>query len=239
MWSSILSTTTDRVSTLRRNLLSSENDGDTEDDTYICRMLRQYYYDKSLPLPEWLPVDPKRPQGPNSPPASAAAIGGAMSSLWGTVSGAATASSPKVLLGGGGGTKSALSDLWDTPSTTTAASMRGGNVNSNNNNNGGRSGNYSNFGSDYNDYNSVMGQSQPQQQDWQGKMSGSSLRPSMSQRDASYQSSIYHDAQTSPATGAMSAQDRLKQRLKRSATSSSQSSAAQGSPPMGGRGGWR
>ncbi len=60
--SSILSTTTSRYNTLRRTLLSDEADGDTEDDTHICRVLRAYYTEKGRPFPPWLPPDPKAPQ---------------------------------------------------------------------------------------------------------------------------------------------------------------------------------
>jgi hypothetical protein len=36
-----------------------EADGATLDDTYVCRVLRQYYAMKSGPPPPWLPRDPK------------------------------------------------------------------------------------------------------------------------------------------------------------------------------------
>lgn len=90
--SSILSTTTSRYNSLRRTLLSDEADGDTEDDTHICRVLRAYYVEKGRPFPPWLPADPKAPQQyPN------AVYGGKNS---GSQRGS-----------GGGG----LSDLWESP----------------------------------------------------------------------------------------------------------------------------
>ncbi|TAQ90706.1 hypothetical protein B7494_g996 [Chlorociboria aeruginascens] len=60
-FSSLLTTTTSRVASIRQNLLPSENDGDTEDDTHLCRVLRAYYIEKGKPFPGWLPPDPKAP----------------------------------------------------------------------------------------------------------------------------------------------------------------------------------
>ncbi|KAE8446602.1 hypothetical protein EG329_011795 [Mollisiaceae sp. DMI_Dod_QoI] len=60
-FSNLLTTTTSRVASIRQNLLPSENDGDTEDDTHLCRVLRAYYTEKGRPFPGWLPPDPKAP----------------------------------------------------------------------------------------------------------------------------------------------------------------------------------
>ncbi|PSS10491.1 hypothetical protein M430DRAFT_68977 [Amorphotheca resinae ATCC 22711] len=60
-FSSLLTTTTSRVATLRQNLLPNENDGDTPDDTHLCRVLRAYYTEKGRQFPAWLPPDPKAP----------------------------------------------------------------------------------------------------------------------------------------------------------------------------------
>ncbi|CZT05555.1 hypothetical protein WAI453_004945 [Rhynchosporium graminicola] len=60
-FSSLLTTTTSRVASIRQNLLPSENDGDTEDDTHVCRVLRAYYTEKGRSFPAWLPPDPKAP----------------------------------------------------------------------------------------------------------------------------------------------------------------------------------
>ncbi|PMD28524.1 hypothetical protein NA56DRAFT_640152 [Hyaloscypha hepaticicola] len=97
-FSSLLTTTTSRVASIRQNLLASENDGDTEDDTHICRVLRAYYTEKGRPFPAWLPPDPKAPPpvvvapvyaqsnvgarygGLQNQPGGAG--GGALSSLW-------------------------------------------------------------------------------------------------------------------------------------------------------------
>ncbi|QPG96402.1 hypothetical protein C2857_004080 [Epichloe festucae Fl1] len=103
-YSNILTKTTSQISSLRSTLLSSENDGDTEDDTHVCRVLRNYYTDKGRPLPGWLPPDPKAavaPQplyaqsqsqvgaryggltaGGQPAAAAAAAATGGLSSLW-------------------------------------------------------------------------------------------------------------------------------------------------------------
>ncbi|PVH98027.1 hypothetical protein DM02DRAFT_60490 [Periconia macrospinosa] len=58
----LLTTTTSRYNSLRRQLLSDEADGDTEDDSHISRGLRAYYIEKGRPFPPWLPPDPKAPQ---------------------------------------------------------------------------------------------------------------------------------------------------------------------------------
>jgi hypothetical protein len=60
--SNILTTTTSRYNSIRRNLLNDETDGDTEDDSHISRVLRAYYTEKGRPFPPWLPPDPKAPQ---------------------------------------------------------------------------------------------------------------------------------------------------------------------------------
>ncbi|QDS76752.1 hypothetical protein FKW77_001556 [Venturia effusa] len=60
-FASILTSTTSKYNNLRRQLISSEADGDTEDDSHISRVLRAYYTEKEQRLPEWLPPDPKAP----------------------------------------------------------------------------------------------------------------------------------------------------------------------------------
>ncbi|KAH9901980.1 Sec1-binding region of Mso1-domain-containing protein [Xylariomycetidae sp. FL2044] len=60
-YSSIAAATSTKFSNLQRTFLSSETDGDTEDDTYVCRVLRSYYAEKGRPFPGWLPPDPKAP----------------------------------------------------------------------------------------------------------------------------------------------------------------------------------
>ncbi|KAK7963855.1 hypothetical protein PG988_010829 [Apiospora saccharicola] len=60
-YSNILTTTTSRINNLQRTFLGGETDGDTEDDTHVCRILRGYYTEKGRPFPGWLPPDPKAP----------------------------------------------------------------------------------------------------------------------------------------------------------------------------------
>jgi Sec1-binding region of Mso1 len=61
--SGLLTTTTSRYASLVALLPSnSEQDGETEDDTHLCRVLRAYYMEKGRPFPPWLPPDPKSPQ---------------------------------------------------------------------------------------------------------------------------------------------------------------------------------
>ncbi|KAE8844158.1 hypothetical protein HRS9122_05261 [Pyrenophora teres f. teres] len=91
----LLTNTTSRYNNLRRQILSDEADGDTEDDSHLSRVLRAYYAEKGRPFPQWLPPDPKAPQ--------AAPAQFASSSL--RQQGQASQ------MGRGGG----LSDLWDNP----------------------------------------------------------------------------------------------------------------------------
>ncbi|KAF2140634.1 uncharacterized protein K452DRAFT_309761 [Aplosporella prunicola CBS 121167] len=93
--SNLLTTTTSRYNSLRRNLLSEETDGDTEDDSHISRVLRAYYVETGRPFPPWLPPDPKAPQ---SAPVQQFAR-----------SSAPQAASPAP------GSRAGLSDLWDSP----------------------------------------------------------------------------------------------------------------------------
>lgn len=91
----LLTTTTSRYNSLRRQLLSDEADGDTEDDSHISRVLRAYYTEKGRPFPPWLPPDPKAPQ---QAPAQFVSSAGRQPGQ------------PQMGRGGG------LSDLWDAPS---------------------------------------------------------------------------------------------------------------------------
>lgn len=93
-YSNIASRVNNSVSSLSRNLLNSEADGDTDDDTHVCRVLRQYYTEKGTGFPQWLPPDPKAPPpvAVQQPPAMNSRYGagslqtsqsaGGLSSLW-------------------------------------------------------------------------------------------------------------------------------------------------------------
>ncbi|KAF2250715.1 hypothetical protein BU26DRAFT_562680 [Trematosphaeria pertusa] len=95
----LLTTTTSRYNSLRRQLLSDEADGDTEDDSHISRVLRAYYTEKGRPFPPWLPPDPKAPQAAPAQFVSSAGRG------YGNMGPAQ--------MGRGG---ASLNDLWDAPS---------------------------------------------------------------------------------------------------------------------------
>lgn len=99
-YSQLLTTTTSRISNLRSTLLAGDGDGDTEDDTHVCRVLRAYYTEKGRTFPGWLPPDPKAPPPQVPVYASQAAVGARYGGLQ-----AAGAPGP-----GGGGK---LNSLWD------------------------------------------------------------------------------------------------------------------------------
>ncbi|KAK0383451.1 hypothetical protein NLU13_9362 [Sarocladium strictum] len=80
-YSNILTKTTSQISNLRTTLLSSEADGETEDDTHVCRVLRDYYSEKGRPFPAWLPPDPKAP--PPTQPLYAQPAGSQVGSRYG------------------------------------------------------------------------------------------------------------------------------------------------------------
>jgi hypothetical protein len=60
-YSNLLTNASTNITKLQRNYFGGENDGDTEDDTHVCRVLRSYYTEKGQPFPGWLPPDPKAP----------------------------------------------------------------------------------------------------------------------------------------------------------------------------------
>lgn len=105
--SNLLTQTTSKYNTLRRTLLSSEDDGDTEDDTHICRVLRAYYTEKGRRFPQWLPPDPNDKRGITPQPYAP------QSGYAGKGQFADTQSQ--------GGQRSGLSDLWDAPAAPQTA----------------------------------------------------------------------------------------------------------------------
>jgi hypothetical protein len=96
----LLTNTTSRYNNLRRQILSDEADGDTEDDSHLSRVLRAYYNEKGRPFPQWLPPDPKAPQA-------------APAQQFASSSGRQQGQAAQMGRGGGGG--GGLSDLWDSP----------------------------------------------------------------------------------------------------------------------------
>lgn len=94
--SNLLTTTTSRYASLKSLLpTNSEQDGDTEDDTHICRVLRAYYIEKGRPFPPWLPPDPKAPQPVIQPVYTGPPVGAGYGNLQNA------------------GTASKLGSLWD------------------------------------------------------------------------------------------------------------------------------
>ena len=106
--SNILTHTTSKYNSLRRTLLSSEDDGDTEDDTHICRVLRAYYTEKGRPYPPWLPPDPNDKRAITPQPY--AQQSGYFNSAGGKSQYAGVQNQAL------GGQRGSLSDLWDPPS---------------------------------------------------------------------------------------------------------------------------
>ncbi|TKA22219.1 hypothetical protein B0A50_08331 [Salinomyces thailandicus] len=103
--SNLLTTTTTRYNSLRRTLLSNEEDGDTDDDSHISRVLRAYYTEKAQPFPPWLPPDPRdrRAMTPQPPPMLQQASGYFTTSARSSAAGQTPASN----------NRGSLSDLWD------------------------------------------------------------------------------------------------------------------------------
>ncbi|KAH8177377.1 sec1-binding region of mso1 domain-containing protein [Sarocladium implicatum] len=99
-YSNILTKTSSQISNLRTTLLSSEADGDTEDDTHVCRVLRDYYTEKGRPFPQWLPPDPKAP--PPTQPVYAQSSASQVGARYGGMGQA----------GAAGGQQGGLSSLW-------------------------------------------------------------------------------------------------------------------------------
>lgn len=102
--SNILTNTTSKYNTLRRNLLSDEVDGDTEDDSHLCRALRAYYTEQGKAFPQWLPNDPKRSLSAQT----------TTSSFTSSLRQQSSQQLPTINAPQGGG-RGGLSDLWDTP----------------------------------------------------------------------------------------------------------------------------
>lgn len=110
-YSKLLTTTTSQISNLQSRILQNDADGDTEDDTHVCRVLRQYYTEQGKPFPGWLPPDPKAPAPAVEPvypqqPQVGSRYGGLAQQQ----------------AGGPGGSATGLSSLWD----SSGGARRGG-----------------------------------------------------------------------------------------------------------------
>ena len=118
--SNLLTQTTSRYQSFRRTLLSNEDDGDTEDDSHISRVLRAYYIEKGRPFPPWLPPDPndRRSMTPQPPLQS-------NSSYLSSITGAKSSYAPlQNQAQNQPGARSSLSDLWDPPSQAQAVPVQ-------------------------------------------------------------------------------------------------------------------
>ncbi|KAJ9131092.1 GTPase-activating protein GYP7 [Pleurostoma richardsiae] len=210
-YSSLLTTTTSRISNLRSTLLASEADGDTEDDTHVCRVLRAYYTEKGRPFPPWLPPDPKAPPPVAPVYASHSQVGSRYGGL--------VNSGP-----GGGAGAGGLSSLWDNSPVGQRQDaqslrqgrgapppMRGG-------------GDYQQQQSSRNPFANRGGDARDDIQ----------ARPLPSQRAGSYQQAYGRENSSSstPPPGGGSAQDRLKQRLWGGARTTSPAQSAPFQPPQ-------
>ncbi|KAK0754518.1 Sec1-binding region of Mso1-domain-containing protein [Schizothecium vesticola] len=60
-YNNILTNASTNITKLQRTYFAGDADGDTEDDTHVCRVLRSYYTEKGQAFPGWLPPDPKAP----------------------------------------------------------------------------------------------------------------------------------------------------------------------------------
>ncbi|KAH9832719.1 Sec1-binding region of Mso1 [Teratosphaeria destructans] len=113
--SNILTQTTSKYNSLKRTLLTSEDDGDTEDDSHISRVLRAYYTEKGRQFPPWLPPDPNDRRAITPQP-----YGQQNSGYFANVGGKSQVASVQ----NQGVPRSSLSDLWDAPSAQNNGPMQ-------------------------------------------------------------------------------------------------------------------
>lgn len=109
--SNLLTQTTSRYNSIRRTLLKDEEDGDTEDDSHISRVLRAYYTEKGRPFPPWLPPDPNDRKAVTPQPYMQQQSTGGYFNRGGQVAAVQQQASSR---------PSSLSDLWDSPSQNNA-----------------------------------------------------------------------------------------------------------------------
>ncbi|KAM7186095.1 Sec1-binding region of Mso1 domain containing protein [Rhypophila sp. PSN 637] len=99
-YSNLLTNASTNITKLQRTYFGGETDGDTEDDTHVCRVLRNYYTEKGQPFPGWLPPDPKAPPPVQPVYASSNQVGRGYGGL-------------QHGAGPAGGSTSKLNSLWD------------------------------------------------------------------------------------------------------------------------------
>ena len=109
--SNLLTHTTSRYNSIKGKFLSNEDDGDTEDDSHISRVLRAYYTEKGRPFPPWLPPDPNDRRSTTPQPYIQSA-----SNYFNSMSG----KSQYAPVQNQAGQRSSLSDLWDPPAQQSA-----------------------------------------------------------------------------------------------------------------------
>ena len=112
--SNLLTQTTSRYNSIRRTLLKDEEDGDTEDDSHISRVLRAYYTEKGRPFPPWLPPDPNDRRAITPQPYTQQQ-GGGYFNRGGQVAAVQQQASSR---------PSSLSDLWDPPAQSNNAPVQ-------------------------------------------------------------------------------------------------------------------
>lgn len=101
-YSNLLTNASTNITKLQRNYFGGENDGDTEDDTHVCRVLRSYYTEKGQPFPGWLPPDPKAPPPVQPVYTTQSQVGNRYGGLGNNYQ-----------QGGGGAATGKLGSLWD------------------------------------------------------------------------------------------------------------------------------
>ena len=105
--SNLLTQTTTHYKSLKKTLLANEEDGDTEDDSHISRVLRAYYTEKGRPFPPWLPPDPNDRRSITPQPYAQQNSG-----YFNNASGRGQLAGVQQQQSSG---RSSLSDLWDPP----------------------------------------------------------------------------------------------------------------------------
>ena len=209
-YSNLLTNASTNINKLQRNWLGSETDGDTEDDTHVCRVLRSYYTEKGQRFPDWLPPDPRAPPPVQPTLVSQNQVGSRYGGL----------SSNNYQQGGGGGGSAStgkLGSLWDNNGNSQPsqpASLRQGRLSPFANRGGSPAG----------------GRGGSREEPVQA-------RPLPSQRAGSYQQQAggygRNDAGTPPGgtSSSASAQDKLRQKLYGGSKTTSPSSGGPFQPP--------